>query len=200
MDKPAPVQHPIQKLLQRRWSPHAFASRPVEPQKLQSLFEAARWAASSFNEQPWSFLIATKDQPAEFSKMLECLAEGNRLWAQTAPVLMITVAKLAFDKSGKSNRHAFHDVGQAIANLAMQATAEGLFLHQMAGFDPAKARQTYEIPPTHEPVAAMALGYPGDIATLPEAIRQRTLAERSRKPIEQFVFSVKWGQTAGVVK
>jgi nitroreductase len=200
MEKPAPVQHPIHELLQRRWSPHAFASRPVEPQKLQSLFEAARWAASSFNEQPWSFLIAIKDQPAEFSKMLDCLVEGNRLWAQAAPVLIITVAKLAFDKSGKPNRHALHDVGQATANLSMQATAEVLFLHQMAGFDPAKAREAYAIPPTHEPVAVIALGYPGDVTTLPEALRQRTLAERSRKPIDQFVFSGKWGQTASSLK
>jgi nitroreductase len=196
MEKPAPVQHPIHELLQRRWSPHAFAPRPVEPRVLQSLFEAARWTASSFNEQPWSFLIATKDDPAGFARMLECLVEGNRLWAQTAPVLLITVAKLAFDKSGKPNAHARHDIGAAMANLTLQATAEGLFVHQMAGFDAAKAREAYAIPPTHEPVGAAALGYPGDIESLPESIRQRTLAPRSRRTVDQFVFTGKWGGTA----
>ena len=128
--------------------------------------------------------------------MLECLVEANRDWAKTAPVLMITVAAMSFAKNGKPNRHAFHDVGAAMADFTLQATSEGLFVHQMAGIDIDKIRTTYGIPATHEPVAGVALGYPGDIDSLPEALKQRTLAPRSRKPMEQFVFSGKWGEVA----
>jgi nitroreductase len=196
MDKPAPTQYPIHDLLARRWSPHAFDSRPVEPEKLHHLFEAARWAASSFNEQPWNYIIAIKQNPEEFQQMLECLVEGNRPWASTAPVLVISVASTKFARNGTPNCHAFHDTGAASAHLTMQATAEGLFVHQMAGFDAQKARRTYQIPEGYDPVAAMAIGYPGDINTLPEPLKQRTLSPRSRKPIDQFVFEGKWGQRA----
>src|SRR4051812_34167210 len=117
MEKLAPADFPIHDLLKRRWSPRAFADRPVEPEKLRSLFEAARWAPSSFNEQPWAFIVATKDKPDEFAKLLECLVEFNRSWAQAAPVVMLTVAHQNFNKNNQPNRHAFHDVGQAIAQL-----------------------------------------------------------------------------------
>ena len=200
MEKPAPTSYPIHELLRRRWSPHAFAARLVEKDKLCRLLEAARWAPSCFNEQPWNFILATKENPAEFEQMLECLVEGNRGWAKTAPVLMITVAAMSFVKGGKPNRHAFHDVGAAMADFTLQATSEGLFVHQMAGIDADKIRTTYGIPATHEPVAGVALGYPGDIESLPEALKQRTLAPRSRKPMEQFVFSGKWGEVAPVAR
>jgi nitroreductase len=194
MEKPAPTEYPIHDLLRRRWSPHSFDARPVPQETLNRLLEAARWAPSCFNEQPWSFIIATKENPAEFERMLECLVEGNRVWARTAPVLMITVASLSFAHSGKPNRHAFHDVGAAMADLTLQAMSEGIFVHQMAGIDTEKARATYRIPATHEPVAGVALGYPGDVNVLPEGLKQRTLAPRSRKPMEQFVFSGEWGK------
>ena len=200
MEKLAPVQYPILDLLRRRWSPHVFAARAVEPVTLRRLLEAARWAPSCFNEQPWSFIIATSDDAAQHQRMLHCLVEGNRLWAKTAPVLMLSVATLAFARNGHPNRHAFHDVGQAIAKLTVQATEEGIFLHQMAGFDLNKARETYQIPTAHEPVAAIALGYPGDINILPDAIKQRTLSPRTRKSIDQFTFTGKFGQTAPQVK
>lgn len=193
MEKPAPAQFPIHELLRRRWSPHSFDARPVPRETMNGLLEAARWAPSCFNEQPWSFIIATKENPAEFERMLECLVEGNRVWAKTAPVLMITVASLRFAHSGKPNRHALHDVGAAMADLTLQAMSEGIFVHQMAGIDIEKARATYGIPATHEAVAGVALGYPGDVNALPEGVRQRTLAPRSRKPMEQFVFSGAWG-------
>ncbi|MGH7236266.1 MAG: nitroreductase family protein, partial [Nitrospiraceae bacterium] len=135
MDKPAQAQYPIHDLLQKRWSPRAFSGRAVEADKLRILFEAARWAPSSFNEQPWSFIVATKDDQANFDRLLRCLLEGNRAWARHAPVLRLSVAKLRFEEDGEPNRHAFHDVGLAVENLVIQATALGLVVHQMAGFD-----------------------------------------------------------------
>lgn len=199
MEKPADAQYQIHDLIKRRWSPRAFSDRPVEPGTLRSLLEAARWAPSSNNEQPWNFIVATKDNQAEFSRLLSCLVEGNSLWAQHAPVLMVSVARMSFEDDGKPNRHAFHDVGQAVANLLVQATALGLMAHQMAGFHPDKVRELYGVPKEFEPVAAMALGYPGDPQSLPERLRTRELAPRERKPLTGFVFTGRWGKTSSVV-
>lgn len=196
IDKSADAQYPIHDLLRQRWSPLAFSDQMVEPEKLLSVLEAARWAASSYNEQPWSFIVATKHNQAEFDRLLGCLAEGNQEWARNAPVLMLSVAKLNFERNGKENRHAFHDVGAAAAELAIQATANGLFIHQMAGFDVPLARSVYSIPEGYEPVAAIALGYLGDPHTLSERLLQRENAPRSRKPLENFVFSGRWNQTS----
>jgi nitroreductase len=192
--KIADTQHPIADPLRQRWSPLAFSNQPVEPEKFRQVLEAARWAASSFNEQPWSFIVATNDSPAEFDRLLSCLAEGNQEWAKNAPVLMLSVAKLHFERNGVENRHAFHDVGAAAASMAIQATELGLFIHQMAGFDVPKAREVFHIPEGYEPVAAIALGYPGDYHTLSERLQQRELSPRSRKPLETFVFSGGWNQ------
>jgi len=193
-EKIAETQYPIHDLLKQRWSPLAFSERMVEPEKLGSLLEAARWAASSYNEQPWSFIVATKENLGEFVRLLSCLAEGNQVWAKNAPVLMISVAKLHFEKNGNENRHAFHDVGQAVSNLALQATALELYIHQMAGFDVQKVRELYGIPDGYEPVAAIALGYGADSQTLPENLQQREGAPRVRKPLESFAFKGSWGQ------
>ncbi len=199
MEKLAETQYPIHDLLRKRWSPRAFSSRPVEPEKLRSLWEAARWAPSSYNEQPWSFIVATKEDEAEYARLLSCLVEGNIQWAQHAPVLMVSVAKLHFDENGERNRHAFHDVGQAVANLIVQATALGLVVHQMAGIFPDKIRELYGIPEGYEAVAGIASGYPGDPETLPERLRQRELAPRSRRPIPDFVFAGRWGRPSPIV-
>ena len=199
IDKAADNQYPVHDLLRQRWSPIAFSEQQVEPEKLCSVLEAARWAASSYNEQPWSFIVATSDNQEEFNRLLSCLAEGNQIWAQNAPVLMISVAKLSFERNGVENRHAFHDVGAALANLAIQATANGLFIHQMAGFDVPKTKETYGIPEGYEPVEAVALGYMGDPQALNEKLQQRALAPRSRKPLEDFVFFGNWKQTSPLV-
>lgn len=199
MEKPAETQYPIHDLLQRRWSPRAFSDRAVAPDTLRSLWEAARWAASCFNEQPWSFIVATKEDPKEFSRLLSCLVEGNITWAQHAPVLMVSVAKTHFDQDGSPNPHAWHDVGQAVANLTVQATALGLFVHQMAGILPDKIRELYQIPDQYEPVAGIAMGYPGNPDSLPEALRKRELAPRIRRAIHEFVFSGRWGQRSKLV-
>jgi nitroreductase len=198
-EKIAETQYPIHDLLKRRWSPLAFSEQMVEPEKLGSLLEAASWAASSYNEQPWSFIIATKNNPTEFERLLSCIAEGNQAWAKNAPVLMISVAKLHFEKNGVENRHAFHDVGQAASNLAIQAMALGLYIHQMAGFDVPKARELYGIPEGYEAVAAIALGYGADADTLPENLQQRELAPRVRKSVESFAFTGSWGQKLAIL-
>ena len=199
MDKEADTIYPIETLLKRRWSPRAFSARPVEPEKLLSLWEAARWAASCANEQPWYFIVATKQNETEYARLLSCLRENNQQWAQQAPVLMVSVAKLAFDANGQANRYAFHDVGLAVANLITQATTLGLFVHQMAGFYPDKVRDLYGVPEGFEPVAGIVLGYPGDPASLPEDLKQRELARRARRPIETFVFECAWGHISPLV-
>jgi nitroreductase len=199
MEKAAETTYPIEDLLKRRWSPRAFADRPVEPEKLLSLWEAARWAASTANQQPWYFIAASKENAAEHARLLSCLRENNQQWASRAPVLMVSVAKLTFDANGQPNRHAFHDVGLAVANLITQATALGLYVHQMAGFYPDRVRELYGVPDGFEPVAGIVLGYLGDPTTLPEDLHQRELAPRVRKPIETFVFQGRWEQTSPLV-
>jgi nitroreductase len=200
MEKPAEAAHPIHDLIAHRWSPRAFDERPVEPDKLKSLFEAARWAPSSNNEQPWRFIIASKNNPAEHDRLLACLVEVNRKWAFRAPVLMLSVASVHFEDDGKPNRHAFYDTGMGVENLVLQATALGLRVHQMAGFDVQKARETCLIPTGFDPVAMIAIGYPGDPAVLPDSLREREMKPRERQPIGDFVFSIKWGQTSPLVR
>ena len=194
MDKPAQTQFPIHDLLVRRWSPRAFDERPVESHTLWSLFEAARWAPSSNNEQPWRFIAATKrDHEADWNRLFDCLVEGNRRWAFRAPVLMLSIASINFEDDGKPNRHAFHDTGLAVENLILQATAHGLIVHQMAGFDVEKARADLSIPSGCEPVAMIAIGYPGDPAVLSERLQERELRPRSRRPIREWAFLGQWG-------
>jgi nitroreductase len=196
LEKPADTRVPIHELLRRRWSPRAFTDRPVEPEKLQSLLEAARWAPSSYNEQPWRFLVCSRDNAADHERFVSCLAEGNVPWARLAPLLILSVAKTQFTHNGRANRHALHDVGLAAENLVIQATALGLAVHQMAGYDAAKARAVFGIPDDYEPVAAIAVGYQGEAERLPPALRDRESAPRSRKPLEEIAFGGRWGAPA----
>ena len=199
MRPPNDVDHPVHDLIRRRYSPRAFADRSVEPEKLRRVFEAARWAPSAFNAQPWGYIVATKDDPEDYARMLGCLVEGNQLWARSAPVLIAAVATHAFEHNGKPNRHAFHDLGAATAFLTLEAMSLDLFVHQMAGFLPDKLREAYGLPESVEPVAALALGYAGDPNTLPESLRTRELQPGKRKPIGEFVFSGAWGRRGGWV-
>ena len=194
MEKAAQVQFPIHNLLKHRWSPRAFSDRDVDPAVLRSLFEAARWAASSNNGQPWHFIVASRKEPEAFQRVLSCFVEFNAGWAKNAPVVGISVARLNFESNGSPNRHAYHDVGQAMANLAIEAVANGLQLHQMAGIDVDKAREILAIPEGYDPVAGFALGYPGEAHHLPDHLREREIAQRDRKPADSFVFDGKWGQ------
>ncbi len=194
MEKPAPTSHPIESLLQRRWSPRTFASKPVERNIMLRLFEAARWAPSSYNEQPWRYILATQENPERLQEARSVLSPGNA-WATRAPVLVCTVAQLAFARNAKPNRHAFHDVGAASENLLLQATALGLFGHQMAGFDVEKARAVFQIPEGYDPVAMMALGYPAELEPLTEEQRTYEMRPRVRRPIEEFVFGGHFGHS-----
>jgi nitroreductase len=191
-EKPASADHEIHDLLARRWSPRAFSDRSIDPAVLARLFEAARWAPSSGNGQPWSYLVARREEEGEFEKLASTLSPGNA-WARKAAALAISVA--ALDRApGKPNGTALHDLGLANENLAIQATALGLAVHMMAGFSAEKASEIFAIPERHVAVAAIAIGYPGDPETLPEELRQKDMAPRHRKAVHEFVFQGTWGQ------
>lgn len=199
MEKPADTQYTIHDLLRRRWSPRAFDDRAIEPEKLRILFEAARWAPSSYNEQPWRFLVATKEQKTDYDRLFACLVEGNQKWAYRAPALLLSVATLQFE-DGSPNRHALHDTGMAVENLVVQATALGLVVHQMAGFRIDQARTDCKIPVGYEPVAMIAVGYPGDPTQLADLLRARETQPRVRKPLTEFVYSTTWKQPSPLLR
>lgn len=199
-DKHAVTATPIHDIIARRWSPRTFADRPVEPATLLALLEAARWAASSRNEQPWRFLVATRETPADYERLFNCLNEGNQQWAVTAPVLILPAAKRRFTNRDNDNRFAMHDLGQAVAQLLAQATALDLYAHQMGGYNRDAARAEFAVPEDFDLGAVIALGYLGDIAALPEDQRQRHLAQRSRKPLSELVFAGRWDAPADWVK
>jgi nitroreductase len=198
--KEASPAHPVHELIAKRWSPYGYADRPVSSDDLRSLFEAARWAPSSYNEQPWSYIVATKDNPAEFERLLSCLVEGNQGWAQAAPVLALGCTKLFFTLNGKPNAAAIHDLGLAAGNLCLEATARGLYVHQMIGILPDKAREVFHVPEGVQPLTGLAIGYAADPTTLPEKLRERDLAPRTRKALGEFVFGGAWGAASGLVK
>jgi nitroreductase len=195
MKNPAPTEYPVHDLIRDRWSPRAFADKAIAPADLCSLFEAARWAPSSSNEQPWSFIVATKHDHANFTKALQPLVEFNVNWAKHAAVLGFAVSELAFAKNKAPNRNAQYDTGASMALLCIEAVSRGILVHQMAGFDPDTAREVFEIPAGWDAIAAFAMGYPGDPASLPQPYRDRETAPRVRKPISEFVMSGKWGHT-----
>lgn len=186
--KRAPGIPGVEETILRRWSPRAFADREVSGEELKKLFEAARWAASSSNEQPWRFVVGRKGDET-YRKIFDSLVGSNQAWAGSAPVLMLSVGKRTFARNGNPNRHALHDTGAAMANLALQATAQGLHTHSMAGFDNEKIRQTLAIPEDYELSAVTAIGYLGDPDTLSEAMRVRETTPRERRPLDEFAFS-----------
>jgi nitroreductase len=198
MEKFPETQIAIHELIGRRWSPRAFSEQPVEPEKLRSVLEAARWAPSSRNEQPWAYVIATHEDRENYEALFGVLMEANRAWAGKAPVLVLTLAHTRLEKDGQPNRHGFHDLGQATANLVTQATSLGLVTHQMGGFSVEAARTHFGVPEGWEPVSVIALGYPGKTESLPEPLRERETAQRRRKRLDEFVFSGTWGHPASV--
>jgi len=199
MPNDASPDHPIEELLAKRWSPYGFADRSVSEADLRSLFEAARWAASSYNEQPWRFIVATRENAKEFERLLSCLVEGNQGWAKSVPVLALGVVSLHFSRNQKPNRVAVHDLGLAAGNLTVEATARGLAVHQMAGILPEEARELYQIPEGFEAVTGIAIGYAADPKQLPEELKKRDLAPRTRKPLGDFVFGGKWDESSNLV-
>jgi len=191
MNKSAQTQYPILDFLKNRWSPRAFAARPVELHKLLSLFEAARWSPSGSNQQPWSFIVTNQTEREPFEKLLGTLNERNQDWAKHAPVLVLSVVQRE-RAAGQPNPWATYDVGQAVAHLSVQATALGLVVHQMAGFDRQKAAELFALPEGYDALTVFAIGYEGDPATLPAGLRERELEQRSRKPLKEFVFDGAW--------
>ena len=194
--KRAAPDHPINEHLAARWSPCAMADRDVSDADVRSLFEAARWAASSRNEQPWSYIVAKRSSAEEFAKILSCLVEANQVWARHASVLAIGCYATTHARNGQPNPAASHDLGAASASLTFEATSRGLMVHQMIGILSDRARELFHVPAGVTPLTAIAIGYEGDPNALPEPQRQRDLAPRTRKPLSEFVFTGEWGTQA----
>jgi nitroreductase len=188
--KPKPqFSHEIHPLLQRRWSPRAFSARPVDEATLLTLLEAARWAASANNEQPWRFIYGAKTQGDRYAKLFECLSEWNQAWAQSAPALIMTLVKTHFEKNGRPNQWALHDLGLAVGNLTTQASALDLYVHNMGGFSVEKARELFNLPPDLNPVTMIAVGYLGDPEQLSDSHKANELAQQQRKTIEELILN-----------
>lgn len=187
MSKSAPVGPHVHELIRERFSPRVFADRSIPAEEAMSLLEAAQWAPSSYNAQPWAFVVATRDEPEDFERLLSCLVPFNQNWAKSASMLVITAARATFERNGKPNAHAWHDVGLAIAQLTIQAESLGLGVHQMAGFDAGKAREKLAVPEDWDPVTAVAIGYPGD----------EEAGGRERKPLSEIAFAGRWGEAFG---
>jgi nitroreductase len=199
LSKAANLSYPIHELLAKRWSPYAFSSQPVSDEDIRALFEAARWAASSYNEQPWRYIVATRKDSEEFDRLVSCLVEGNQPWAKLAPVLALGCVALKFVRNGQLNAAAEHDLGTASACLTLEASARGLFVHQMIGILPNRARELYQIPEDFKALTGLAIGYIGNSDDLPERYKERDLAPRSRKPHSEFVFGGRWGTAASLI-
>lgn len=180
----------LHELIRKRWSPNQFSSRPVEAEKLRSMFEAARWAASCFNEQPWRYILATKAEPEQFERVLGLLAERNQQWAKTAYAIGFSAGKKTFSHNGKPDRFGLHDTGAATANLAIEGTALGVRTHFMGGFDTQRARSEFHVPDDFEIAAAFAIGYIDETAAVPGG--------RTRKALDEIVFSGDWGHPAAL--
>ena len=195
--KQAPAQERILPVFLHRWSPRSFADREVNPADLKTIFEAVRWTASSYNEQPWRYFVGMRGSET-YQKILSVLGEFNQLWARTAPVLTLNLARTTFTHNGTPNPVALYDLGASAATLCYQAIALGLFTHQMAGFDRDAAHKVFNVPEGYIFGAAMALGYQGDPAALPnEQMVAQEVAPRQRKPLSEFVLSA-WGQPANL--
>ena len=192
--KKAPASKEILPVICDRWSPYAFDGQPVSPALIEQCLIAASWAASSYNEQPWYFLVAHSEDDVEFGRMLGCLLDANQGWAKFAGALLLTVSQEAFSRNGTPNRVHQHDLGQAAAHFALQATAQGLAVHQMAGIHIGKIRAEYQIPDGFAPQTAIAVGYAAkQPAAGQEELIGRDSAPRQRKPLAQFVFKGRWG-------
>ncbi len=182
----------VHELIRDRWSPRGFSDKAVSTEDLATILDAGHWAASSYNEQPWRFIVATKQDSSAFQKMLELLVPFNQAWAKSAPVLILMAAKTTFSHNGTPNGYALHDAGAALATMAIQATALGLHIHSMAGFDQDQARKALGIPDDYVLGAFSALGFLGSPDQLPDGLKQQELAPRTRKPLSELVFTTTW--------
>jgi len=184
--------HTVHPLITKRRSIVSFKEDIPPQEDLNLLFNAARWAPSSRNQQPWRFIYTTRESVDEFKRFFDLLYDGNKEWAKSAPVLALSVAEVISDYKSRPNRFAFHDLGMAVGNLLLQATSMGLYVHQMGGYDVDGAREVFNIPERFEPGAMIAIGYHGEIDHLPMELKRRELQKRTRKEIEEFVFQGTW--------
>ncbi len=197
-----PTDRSVLDSIDRRYSPYRFEDRIVEDELIVRCLEAARWASSSFNDQPWSWIVAKRQDGEAFKTMVDCLMESNQGWASRASVLMISVTRSTFRYNGQPNRVALHDLGQAVAHMALQATELGLQIHQMAGVNLGVARQKYAIPEGHQPETAIAIGYPDRSEPTDEAgqkLADREAGSRKRLTLAEQVFAGQWGKSADFV-
>jgi len=189
-EKQAETAATITPLLAQRWSPYVFAAKPVTAEDLLALFEAARWTASSYNEQPWRYVVARRDaNPELHAAIVKTLAAGNQPWAAEAPVLAVGIISTTFKRNDKPNKSALHDLGAASAQLTIEATSRGLAVHQMIGIDPDAAKTALGVPDGFEVYTALAIGYPGNAAASDAPYADRDQKPRSRQPLSAFVFS-----------
>lgn len=196
MKKPAHTQTPIHEVIANRWSGRAYdAGKPVTQTQIISLLEAARWAPSCYGDQPWRLIVWDKNtDPDAWQQALDCLVPGNQAWAKDAPVLVLVASNSLFDHNQQPNRWAQYDTGAAAENLCLQAEALGLMAHQMGGFNPDLARETFNIPSQFTLMAFITVGYPADIATVTGEALTRETAARTRKPLAELFFSGSWGK------
>jgi len=194
MKKPADTSLNIHPIIKKRWSPRTFADKPVEKEKIQRILEAGRWAPSSFNEQPWRFMIGFQGD-ATWGKLHECMVEFNQLWAGKAPVLLLAIGNTKSAKGGKNAVYEY-DVGQSMAYITFQLEEEGLVAHQMGGFSKDKAIELFSIPDDHTPIAMMAIGYHGKLENLNKDFQEMEKAPRDRKALSAIVFADKFGDAA----
>ena len=189
MNHIAPIDHPIHDLLSQRWSPYAFdPDRGVSEDDLHALFEAARWAMSSYNAQPWRYIVGVRERsPKVWEQILSVLVEGNQPWAKNAPVLAIGLVEHNFEHNDKENKAAVHDLGAASANLTFEATVRGLNVHQMIGIEPDKAREVFGISGSLEPFTGIAIGYAGEPSHVGEEYAKRDTLERQRKSLNNII-------------
>lgn len=189
MEKSSEFHSPVLEVIQNRRSRRAYADKPVEQSEIESLFEAARWAPSSVNEQPWIYIYATKDQHELWNKIYDSLNESNKIWVRNAPLLIASLVRVNFSRNNSPNTSARYDLGAANAFLSLQATHHGLNVHQMGGFNIDKLRNNLNIPNTFEAVVILAVGYPGEITVLPENLQLRENAPRERYIQKEFVMN-----------
>lgn len=189
INRSSEFEYPVNELIRLRRSRRAYTSRSIEEEKIKSLFEAARWAPSSMNEQPWKYIYATKENPDLWNKIFDSLTEGNRIWVKGAPLLIVSMSRKNFTKNEMPNKSARYDMGAANAFLSLQATELGLNVHQMGGFDPSVLKSNLNVPDEYELGVVIAVGYLGDAEQLPENLKQREEGPRFRFVQEQFVMN-----------
>ncbi|MDR0779423.1 MAG: nitroreductase family protein [Pseudomonadales bacterium] len=196
LQKPYDTSAPIHALFAQRYSGVCFdPQRPVPPELLLSVAEAARWAPSCNGDEPWRFLICNKaTTPAAWDKAFACLMEGNQAWCRHAPVLVIICTDTRFTHNDNPNRFGPYDCGAAALSLCLQATAHGLMTHQMGGFLPAKTQESFAIPERYQPLAMMALGYQLPESEFPAQWRERETKPRQRRPLGAQFFAGEWGK------